>query len=70
MTEYFNKYKTLGIRALAERANTKPSYLLQLVYSPTKVPSLPMALRLVRGSDRKLTFEGLAREPEEVEREA
>lgn len=60
LNDYFRNHGTEGLRALAERAGTKVSYLLQLNYMPTKRPSVKMCERLVKASNGALTFEGLA----------
>lgn len=70
INEYFIKHGTAGLRALAEKAGTKPSYLLQLNYMPSKRPSIDLAQRLVEASDGELTFEGLANPQKRLAREA
>ena len=59
INEYFIRHRTDGLRRLADRAQTKLSYLLQLNYTPTKLPSIKMAKRLIDASDGELSFDGL-----------
>lgn len=70
LNEYFIQHGTKGLRELASKAGTKLSYLLQLNYTPTKRPSIPMALKLVDASDGVLTLEGLANPQKTLVRDA
>jgi len=69
INDFFIKHGTEGFRRLAERAGTKVSYLLQLNYMPSKVPSVRMAQRLIAASDGELTLEGLANPQKRLARE-
>lgn len=57
---YYIKHGTAGLARLADAAQTKLSYLKQLIYSEKKSPSMKMAARLVKASNNELTLEGLA----------
>jgi hypothetical protein len=60
IAEFYERHGLEGLRRLATGARTDLSYIRALLYSPTKNPSLKMAIDLVRASDSELTFEGLA----------
>lgn len=70
LNDYFIKYGTAGLRALAKEAGTTVGYLLQLNYRPEKLPSIQMASRLVAASNGQLTLEGLANPQKVLAREA
>lgn len=61
INDYYIKHGMPGLEKLALGANTKLSYLKQLVYTEgKKLPSIDMAQRLVDASGGELTFIGLA----------
>lgn len=60
ISEFYQRHGLDGLRKLATGARTDLSYIRALLYSPTKNPSLKMAIDLVAASDEELTFEGLA----------
>lgn len=60
IAEFYDHSGLEGLRRLAEGAGTDLSYIRALLYSPTKNPSLKMAIALVEASGGELTFEGLA----------
>ena len=60
IADFYDKHGLDGLRRLADGAGTDLSYIRALLYSPTKNPSLKMAIALVRASGNELTFEGLA----------
>lgn len=57
---FYQQHGLEGLRRLAAGARTDLSYIRALLYSPSKNPSLKMALDLVAASNNELTFEGLA----------
>lgn len=63
IADFYDKHGLEGLRRLAEGAGTDLSYIRALLYSPSKNPSLKMAIALVRASGNELTFEGLAHIP-------
>jgi hypothetical protein len=60
IADFYEKHGLEGLRRLATGAGTDLSYIRALLYSPSKNPSLKMAIALVRASGNELTFEGLA----------
>lgn len=60
IADFYEKHGLEGLRRLASGAGTDLSYIRALLYSPSKNPSLKMAIALVRASGNELTFEGLA----------
>lgn len=76
LNDYFILHGTKGLRALADAADTKLSYLLQLNHNPEKRPSMEMAQRLVdasmrlHGPDGALTYDGLAKPKKVLVRDA
>lgn len=60
LQDYFLKHGMAGVARLAERSGLQKSYLLQLVYVPTRRPSLASAQKLVEASNGRLTLNGLA----------
>lgn len=63
IADFYDKHGLEGLKKLATGTGTKLSYIRALLYSPGKMPSLPMAIKLVRASGRELTYEGLAHMP-------
>ena len=58
---FYDKHGQKGFDRIAERAETRTSYLRQLMYANGgKTPSLKMALAIVRASDGEISIEGLA----------
>lgn len=65
IAEYYERHGLEGLRKLAtatlpDGSGTDLSYIRALLYSPTKNPSLKMAIALVDASGGELSFEGLA----------
>lgn len=60
LSDYFKKFGRDGLRKLATKATTTDRYLIQLIYSPSRLPSIPLAKRLVEASGNLLTLKGLA----------
>lgn len=60
LNEYYLKHGTSGLSALAEKCNTKLSYLQRLIYTPEKRTSMDMTAALIAASNDELTFAGLA----------
>lgn len=60
IADFYQRNGLGGLRRLATGARTDLSYVRALLYSPTKNPSLKMAIDFVAASDGQLTFEGLA----------
>lgn len=59
LSEYFLDFGQDAFLALAKKARASVSYLTRLAYT-RDLPSMPLAKRLVRASDGKLTLEGLS----------
>ena len=60
LQDYFLNHGMAGLDKLAEGSGLRKSYLLQLVYVPTRRPSLSSAQKLVEASGGQLTLNGLA----------
>lgn len=60
LSEYFSIHRMQGLRRLADETGCKLGYLQQLLYVPTKKPSMTVATRLIKASNGELTYEGLA----------